>query len=737
MLAEVMKSTARRVAVLLGCVLVLGGGTLLAGEWPQWRGADWQGVSDETGLVSSWTPGGENQIWHAEFIGRSTPVVLDGQACVIGRVGDGIDMQEVVACFDAADGKLRWEHKYNVYLTTVPYNRVGWASLAADKETGNIYAHGVGGQLTCYDRDGKILWSHFTPEEYGRLSGYGGRTQTPMVEGDQLIINFVSTSWGTTAALRHRYYAFDKKTGRLIWVSTPGKMAKDFNTQSAAVVADVKGRRTLVSGNADGWIYALDAATGTKLWEFQLSKRGLNSTVMVHGDRVFASHSEENLDSATMGRVVAIDATGSGNVTKSHELWRINELSVGFPSSAYHDGKLYVINNSGNMHCLDATDGKLLWEYSLGTVGKGSPVIADGKIYVTETNGRVHILELGDEGVKPLDMDELSVADGRYAEIYGSPAIAYGRVYFTTEGGVYCLGDKSKKIEIPRAVKVSKPKPANGAVVTLLVVPPIVTLKPGESIQLEARLFDAAGKPVVASKIDWELQGFKGTLSADGRLTAAPDTAFQTGKVMAKSGEASGVAGVRSIRNLPWTEDFESYGLEKSPPHWVGAGRKYVVREVDGNKVLVKFPRARGLNRTFLYMGPSDLSNYTIESDIWGGPHRRRRPDVGVIAGGYILDLQGAHQKLEIRSWTAELRMAQSIDFPWEMDTWYRMKLRVDTGADKAIVRGKVWKRGEEEPADWTLTVEDPHPIPGGSPGLLGYSPVDIYYDNIEVTVNK
>ena len=55
-----------------------------------------------------------------------------------------------------------------------------------------------------------------------------------------------------------------------------------------------------------------------------------------------------------------------------------------------------------------------------------------------------------------MDMDELSVADpavpsgSRYAEIYGSPAVAYGRVYFTTEGGIYALGDKAKPFKVTK-----------------------------------------------------------------------------------------------------------------------------------------------------------------------------------------------------------------------------------------------------------------------------------------------
>jgi outer membrane protein assembly factor BamB len=78
----------------------------------------------------------------------------------------------------------------------------------------------------------------------------------------------------------------------------------------------------------------------------------------------------------------------------------------------------------------------------------------------------------------------------------------------------------------------------------------------------------------------------------------------------------------------------------------------------------------------------------------------------------------------------------KSVPFPWDPDVWYTMKLRVDQQGDKALVRGKVWKRGEPEPAEWTVTAEDPHPVRSGSPGLYGFSPVDIQYDNVKVTVN-
>ena len=77
--------------------------------------------------------------------------------------------------------------------------------------------------------------------------------------------------------------------------------------------------------------------------------------------------------------------------------------------------------------------------------------------------------------------------------------------------------------------------------------------------------------------------------------------------------------------------------------------------------------------------------------------------------------------------------MAKRIDFKWNMDVWYTAKMKVDIEAGKAVVRGKVWKRGEPEPETWTIEAEDPLPVREGSPALYGYSPAAIYYDNVKV----
>ncbi len=707
---------------------------VLAEDWPHWRGPTHDGVSLETNLISSWSPEGENLLWRRDFIGRSTPLVMGGRVFVMGRGGTAEDRRELVAAFDAQSGEPLWEHTVHNSNTTVPYNRAGWASLAGDRETGYLYAQGVGGRFLCLDRDGNVVWERNLTEELGRFNGYGGRTHTPVVDEDQVIVSVINGSWGKLGPPRHRYYSFDKRTGAIRWFSTPGGNVYDRNTTSNGAIAVIGGQRLFISGNADGHIYALKARTGELVWEFELSKRGINSSPLVIGDTVFIGHSEENIDEATLGRTIAIDATGTGDVTKTHELWR-SPIKMGFPSPMYHDGRLYVVDNSANLSALDPETGEAFWHVETGTVGKNAPVWADGKIYVTEVNGNVSILKPSADSVEVLDRDEVKMPDdSRYAELYGSPAIAYGRIYFTTEEGIYCLGSQDRSYDVVASAPRTLPEEAAGGSdpAVLLIVPGDVTVGNGASVDYTVEAFNDAGRSLGPVDATLALRGIGGSLS--GNTLTTPASGAHVGEVVAQAGGVEAAARVRVLPPLPMEETFDD--IEgRGRPYWIGGGR-YQVTELDGEKVLEKPVAERGLLRSKLFIGAPDLTEYTIEAEMRGGLKGRRRTDGGLINSGYILDLLGNSQKLEIRTWTAVRRIATAIPFEWEMDTWYSLKFQVERVDGKAIARGKVWPTGSPEPGDWTLVVEDPLPVPTGAPGIQAYSPASIYFDNVKIYPN-
>lgn len=720
-------------ATLLSNIACAGGATE---EWPNWRGPNETGESSAINLVSDWAIDGDNLIWQQAFVGRSTPAVFDGRVCANGRQGDGMTKQAVVACWDAGDGTPLWERTFNVYHTTVPFSRVGWASVIGDPETGYLYHHGVDGLLIALDREGNTVWEWRLGEDTGRASGYGGRTQNPVIDGAQLILSNIGANWGEHGAPRHRFWSFDKLTGEVLWNSLPGNRPwADANTQGTPVVAEIDGRRLLIAGAADGWVYAMDVGTGDPVWEFELSKRGINITPVVVGTTVYIAHSEENIDNASMGRVIAIEGTGSGNITSNGEIWRANALGIGFSSPLYHDNVLYVVDNSSKLIALDASTGAELGQLNVGTVGKSSPVWADDKVYYTEVNGRVYILEVDPSALSILDTEEIRVpGEERNAEIYGSPAIAYGRIYISTEAGIFCIGDPGASYSgegLPILQTASSTE--TGEPSRLQVIPAELIVKAGEEVSFEVRAFDADGNQLgPQDNASWLLDGLSGTIDDAGTFRPAAGE-NQAGKVTAELGNLSAEARVRSFAPLPWATNFES---GQKPNWWMGGGR-FQVQELDGGMVLNKSRSPVGLNRHVIYMGPSSMTGYTVQADIMGARRRRTRPDLGLINGGYTLDLQGGYNRLEVRAWAAELRMMQRVPFEWREDKWYTMKLTVEVGPDRALVYGKVWERGTREPEEWTITAEDPMKISSGSPGIYGYSPVDIFFDNVQVMENQ
>ena len=721
-------------AVLVGTLAATSVG--LASDWPSWRGRAQTGVSDEARLPSSWSKDGENLIWSDDWVGRSTPAVFDGRVCANGRTGDGVSKAEIVACWNAENGTRLWMHTFSITNTTVPFNRVGWGSVTGDPETGYLFAVNVDGHLNAFDRDGTIVWTWRLAEELGRASGYGGRTSTPVVDEDSVILSVIGTLWGDYGGPpRHRYFSFDKRTGKVQWISTPGGNVFDMNTQSVPIIAVVNGRRLLIDGNADGHIYALFARTGEKIWEFNLSKRGINVSPVIDGTTIYVAHSEENVDGGPMGRVVAIDATGTGDVTSTHEKWRINELAVGFSSPLIKNGQLFVIDNSANLMAIDAADGVSLWTHNLGTVGKSSPVWADGKLYVTEVNGNVNILEPENGGVTALDSEKLEMADGRYAEIYGSFAPAYGRLYVTAGSGLYCIGNPASPFSpVAGSAPALGEEVAPGAVASIQVVPAEVIASVGDTVTFQVRAFDANGRPLGARDATWSLDGLVGAqLSPTGTLSTAATASTQSGKVFASIGGITSSAQVRVYGPLPWRENFEG----GRPPFWIGGGGSLSVVDQGGQHLLQKGPSRTGIHRHAIYIGPSAMSGYTVQADAMATEKGRRRPDLGLINSGYTLDTQGNTQRIQLQSWAAELRIDERVAFEWQPNVWYTLKLRVDVDQNRAVIRGKVWPQGDPEPAAWTVTAEDPEPIRNGSPGLIAYSPIDIYYDNVQVMENQ
>jgi outer membrane protein assembly factor BamB len=730
---------------MLAAALVLAGAGL-ADDWPDWRGPDRDGHSAEKGLPERWSPAGENLAWKAPYGARSTPVVADGRVYLINGAGAGETLQERLVALDGATGKLLWEYRWNVYHSDVPAHRIGWASPVVDRETGNVYAFGVGGTLLGLGRDGKRLWERSLAEEFGLVTTHGGRTVSPIVEGGLVIVSGVTAGWGAHARAGHRFLAFDKKTGDTVWVNSPGGRPFD-TTYSPPIAADVAGTRLVIAGGSDGAAYAFKPQTGEPVWRYEVSKRGLNTGALVHGTTAIVTHSEENLDSSEMGMMAAIDATAKGTVGKEQVKWRVVGWQGGFSSPVLDGDRIYQVDNGANLAAFDAKTGQRLWLFNLGTIQKASPVLADGKLYVGSENGRFWILRPGQD--KPLVLDEDLIGTEEKPEaIIASVAVADGRVYLATMDNLYCIGPKggarSPSGARPAARgNLAAPAPAaaaGGKPTSLQVVPAEVLVKPGDSVQFRARLFDETGRFLreVVEDASWGMEGMRGAVNS-GHFTADAGPTPRAGQVTVKAGGLAGAARVRVIPPLPWEYSFD--GEETAvPPHWINATGKFAVRAAEGGtgKVLVKLADNAATKRARVFMGPTDWSDYTVEADVLSKELRRQMGDGGLVAQRYQFVLYGNHQRVELNPWQPETARATTAPFAWKPDTWYRLKLRVENlPGGKVKAMGKAWAVGDPEPAAWLVERTDPIPNLRGSPGIYSDAPVEVFFDNLKVVSNR
>ena len=732
------------IAVVLAQAPAAPGGRRVAlGDWPEARGPNRDGRSTETGLPDSWDLKGTNLLWRAAFGGRSAPIVMGNRVYVQTPTGRGTALQERVMALDADSGKVIWEHKFNIFQSDVPPHRVGWASPAADPETGNIYALSVGATVVALSPQGKPLWERSVGEEFAAFTTHGGRTMSPIIDGDLVIVSAAVSNWGAQAARAHRLIALNKRTGEIVYVSNPG--ARPYDTAYAApTIATINGIRMLIVGLGDGGIHAVKAQTGEKVWSFVAAKRAINTGVVVSGGTVVISHGDENLTGNQMGMIAAIDGSQTGDIKATK--WAHSGEQFGFSSPLLDGARVYQIENGSRLIAYDVESGKELWRQPLGTSQKAPPVMADGKIFVGTENGHFFIIrpradraEILSDVELPLSKNSIGGSEGTEEQVFGGAAISRGRVFFITSDALYAIGPKQRKTPTGWAVDEA-PVRGDGAPAFVQVSPTELVLTPGQTAKLTARVFDRAGRFLREEKATWSLDGLKGTVT-DGAFTVAKDNVEQAGLIKATVGTLTGEARARVARALPWEENFEAMADKSVPPGWVNAGGPLgplAVTTVDGQKVLQKTPTNTLFKRARVFIGPVEWSNYTMQADVSAPTRRRMQADVGITVQRYSLVLYGTTQRLKLEPWEPETQRTVTIPFAWKPDAWYTLKLRVENLPNGAVrARGKAWPKGDPEPAAWQIDKTDPIGNRQGAPGFFLDAEFGANIDNLKLTPNR
>jgi outer membrane protein assembly factor BamB len=401
-------------ALLLALTLTAAAQT--GGEWPQWRGANRDGLSKETGLLKQWPAEGPPLLWKASGAGRgySTVSVAGGRLYTMGLRGE----REFVVAFDAKTGKEVWATPTGKAFR----NDRGDGPRGTPTVDGErLYALGGGGDLACLDaKTGRLVWALNVLDKFGGENITWGISESPLVLGDRVLVN----AGGPGASV----VALNKKDGSLVW-----KSQSDRAGYSSAIPVQIGGQTQVVfftSQRAMG----LDPKDGRLLWDYSkpANKVANAATPIARGNRVFISS-----DYGTGAGLVEIKF--DNGKASAQEVYFTKEMRNHHSSSVLVGDHLYGFS-SGILTAMKFDTGEVAWKDR--SVGKGALVYADGMLYCLSENGVVGLVEATPEAYRErgrfrIPQDSLPT--------WAHPVVAGGTLYLRDQDTVYAYDVRRKR----------------------------------------------------------------------------------------------------------------------------------------------------------------------------------------------------------------------------------------------------------------------------------------------------
>jgi outer membrane protein assembly factor BamB len=408
-------------------VLTAFGTVAKAGDWPQWRGPTNDGLSNEKGLPTEWNAE-KNVAWKFKMpgMGASTPVVWGDRIFVISVDGDAV----VVLCL-GTDGKEKWKEKLSGTGAKRYSNPAGAdvsdASSSCVTDGKHVWAFAGNGSLVCFTVDGKQVWATDV-SKFGKIEIAFGSHWTPVLYKEKLYLQVMHRK-------AQKLVCYDALTGKEDWAvdrAGAGKGESPDVYASASIWEGEGGPLLIAHGN--DFCTGHKLTDGSEVWRVQ----GLNPTN--NKNWRFVSNPLVTKDlivvpSCKNGPTVGLNPVGAkGNITEenSAELWRIKTTPD--VVSPIRLGDVIYLCGHGPFTAHDAKTGKQIYK---GDVTKGyhwaNMVAADDKIYVTNQEGITDVIQAGTV-FKKLAANTLP------DKIFGSPAIAGGRLYFRGYGYLWAIG---------------------------------------------------------------------------------------------------------------------------------------------------------------------------------------------------------------------------------------------------------------------------------------------------------
>ena len=421
-------------------------GSSAAGNWPQWRGPDGSGISNEKNLPAEWSTT-KNIKWKTPIDGRghSSPIVWDNKIFVTTAIeGDVVpgakapkhmmgDKEFVhpdsigankkhtfkVIAVNRDTGKILWQA---VAFEGTPYDdrhrKSSYAASTPATDGKLVFAFFGSEGLYAYDFNGKLAWK----ADLGKMGTVGMGTGTSPILFENLVIVQCDEENGTASFM----VGLDKKTGKEVW-RTPRKIQVSWSTP--LLVKTAKRAELIASGTES--IVSYDPATGKELWTHKGVESNAIPSPVANSEFVYlvAGYPAKIAMAIRLGQ--SGDLTGTPNVP-----WKYIKGTAYVPSPILYGDYLYLTTDRGILTCIDAKTGEVKYEggrIPIPATFTASPVAFDGKILMTSEDGDTFIVKAGPK-------HEIIGTNSVGEPVYASPAMSDGRIYIRGEKNLYAIG---------------------------------------------------------------------------------------------------------------------------------------------------------------------------------------------------------------------------------------------------------------------------------------------------------
>lgn len=401
-----------------------------AENWPQWRGPNLNGISNEKNLPARWSPE-ENITWKLAMpsFSGSTPIIWGNLIFI--NVAEGDDL--ALWCVDRNKGAMLWKKPLGGGNVKMRKQNMSSPSPVTDGQS--VWVMTGTGILKGFDFKGNELWARDIQKDYGRFGLNHGYASSPLLFEDSL---YVQVLHGMRTDDPSYILRIDKKTGKNLWrVERPTQAIQESPDSYATPGLLRYGRTTEIVITGGDCVTGHDPATGKELWRMNGLNPENNPFYRIVGSPVIADG--VIYSPSRVKPVMAIKAGGRGSLSESHRLWSFDR-GPDVPS-VLSDGKyFYSIDDRGVVWCLDAKSGQTVWgpQRIKSATYSSSPVLADGKIYITNEDGLTTVLKAGDkfEVLAENDLKDYCLS---------SPAISDGQIFIRTTQNLYCIGKRAAK----------------------------------------------------------------------------------------------------------------------------------------------------------------------------------------------------------------------------------------------------------------------------------------------------